>query len=484
MDFRFLLTFTTLEWITRLVMVLVILRRRIDPSVALAWLMIVFFQPFIGLVVYLLVGERRLGRKRRRIYRQVRLSARSEKRAAAQYQYVTRPEVSQEAMPIILQAERYGGFPILGGNRVDLITETDVMIDRLINDIRKAKHHVHLLFYIYGNDGTGKRVADALIEARRRGVACRVIADHQGSRPFFRWSGIAGRLRRHGVDVVRAQPVNLIRRNLGRIDLRNHRKLAVIDGLIGYAGSQNVVDPDYGHRRVGPWHDVMARFEGPVVGDLQTVFVEDWGYETSEELNGDEVFPELTSRGVMAAQVIATGPGSNTVADRGEVLPRLFMSAVNTAQRRIIITTPYLIMDDTTLLSLALAVDRGVRVDIVVPRKADQWLVHTAGQFYYQGLLEAGINLYLHQTGLLHSKTITVDDNFCLVGSTNLDRRSFYLNFELTVAMYGHEITRQMRFMQTGYINESVPLQIEQWRQRPIARKYAQAAAALFSPLL
>lgn len=484
MDFTFLLTFNTLEWLIRLVMLGVILRRRLDPSVSLAWLTIVFFQPFIGLVIYLMVGERRLGRKRRRIYRQVQLKMRTEKRLARQYEFVVRPEVSPEAEPVILQAERYGGLPILGGNRVELLADTDQMVERLIADIDRARSVVHMLFYIFADDQTGRRVCDALVRASERGVTCRVIADHQGSRGLFKRNGIARQLGEKGIRIIPALPIDPIRRRFDRIDLRNHRKLAVIDGLVGYAGSQNIVDPDYGHRRAGPWHDVMGRFEGPIVSQLQTVFVEDWAFETGEELDGELLFPEMSSRGVMAAQVVATGPGSNVFEDKGEILPRVFMSAVNTARRRIVITTPYLILDDATLLGLSLAVDRGVQVDIVVPEKADQWLVHTAGRFYYEGMLESGINIYQHQKGLLHSKTITIDDNICLLGSTNLDRRSFYINFELNVLLYGHEITHQMRFMQTSYIQESRQLDLETWRRRPTLNRYTQAAAALFSPLL
>ena len=474
--------YNTLQWLVRILMVAVVLRHRRDPRASLAWLTVIFFEPFVGAAIYALIGERRLGRRRRRLYRSVMVATRTPERRDAQLRHVVRPELGQTGADVIAQSETYGGMPILGGNSVELVVDTEQMVERLIEDIHRAHHHVHMVFYIVVDDETGRRVFQALVEAAARGVACRVLADHGGSWRFFRRGGLASQMRSRGVDIRPCLPVNPLSCRMARLDLRNHRKLVVIDNEIGYAGSQNLVNPDYGHPRAGPWHDLMGRFRGPVVSQLQTVFLEDWMFETGTLIDESLLEKRMASRGDMAAQVVATGPTDRDEAF--EAIPRVLLAAINSARWRIILTTPYLIPDETTLMALSLAVDRGVQVDVVVPHRVDQVLVQAAARYYYDRLIDMGVNLYLHHEGLLHAKTITVDDSFALLGSTNLDRRSFYLNFELNVLMYGPQITRELRFAQTRYLSESSPIDAHAWRNRPLLVRYGHAGAALFSPLL
>jgi cardiolipin synthase len=312
-------------------------------------------------------------------------------------------------------------------------------------------------------------------------VRCRVLVDDVGSRELLR-SQLARRMRSAGVRLRSALPVQPLRRLFERMDIRNHRKILVIDGRLAFSGSQNIVNADYGNKKVGSWHDLMGVFQGPIVTQLQTVFLEDWAFETGEILDEEEhVLPEVVSMGAMAAQVMATGPSHEE--DR-ETIERVLLAAFNTAQRRIIITTPYLIPNESTVLALSMATDRGVVVDVVAPAKSDKPLVRAAARHYYDQLLEAGVNIHLHGDGLLHAKTITVDDSMALLGSTNLDRRSFNLNFEVNVLMYGREIVSKLRFAQQDYIDTSIVLNAERWAARPMWRRYLQSFAALFSPLL
>ncbi|MEE9212479.1 MAG: cardiolipin synthase [Phycisphaeraceae bacterium] len=467
------------EWITRLVMIAVILRRRFTPATSLAWLTLIFFLPIAGLVIYLLIGGHGLGRRRVRLHRKVITAIRAGRRTDEPQPHVTRPQLDPALEPVIRQAERIGGMPILGGNHVELLAKTAATIDRLVADIDAAEHHVHMVFYIFADDDAGRRVAAALVRAARRGVTCRLLADAAGSRALFGRNGLARNLREHGVETHPTLPVKPLRRRFARIDLRNHRKLAVIDGRIAYAGSQNIVNPDYGHRRAGVWHDMTGRFTGPVVAQLQIVFLEDWLYETDQNLDRPDILPPLEPVGQMPAQAVATGPSHES-----ETLLRVILAAINAAQRKVIITSPYLIPDEPTMLVLSMAADRGVQVQIVVPRRSDHPLVSAAGRAYYAQLLDAGVSLYLHQKGLLHAKTITVDDAFALLGSSNMDIRSFYLNFELNVLMYGPQITQELRFAQTRYISEADELTADQWNRRPAAVRYLNSAAALLSPLL
>jgi cardiolipin synthase len=434
----------------------------------------VFLSPEVGLVLYLLIGSRRLGHQRIRLHRAVIAAMRPASLAGLQ-EHVIAPA----SLPVVLQAEKIGGMPILGGNQVELIADTPAMIDRLITDIDAAHHHVHLLFYIIANDGTARRVAEALTRAAGRGVACRVLADGAGSRPFFRRRGLARRLNAAGVRTEPALSVSPLRRRLARIDLRNHRKLAVIDGTVAYTGSQNIVDADYGRSPAGPWIDLTGRFAGPVVGQLQSVFIEDWAFETGEELGGPDYLPALQPVGEISAQTVPTGPSH-----QAEALPRVLLTAIHAARRKVVITSPYLVPDESTMLALAMAVDRGVEVDLVVPRRNDHPLVAAAARAHYDLLLESGVNVYLYGPGLLHAKTMTVDDSFALLGSSNLDIRSFYLNFELNVLLFGPQITHELRFAQTRYIADAQLLDRDRWQARPRLGRYMDSAAALLSPLL
>ncbi len=474
-----ILTYNLLEWGIRLVMLPVILRRRFEATTALAWLMIIFFLPVLGLVLYGLIGNSGLGRRRVRLHNRVIAALRTPERLADLRARAAQPQVAEEVLPLVNQAERIGGMPVSGGNEMELLGDSEAMIDRLIADIDAAEHHVHMLFYIYEDDETGRRVAEALVRAAKRGVRCRVLADHAGSRTIFFANGLASWMNENGVQTVAALPVRPLRRRLARLDLRNHRKIVVIDGRIGYTGSQNITNADYGHHHVERWIDLTGRFQGPVVSQLQVVFMEDWMFETDEYLEGPDIFPLLPRVGEVTAQAVATGPGHES-----EALPRVLLAAIGMAKRKVIITTPYLVPDEPTMLALALAADRGVEVSMVVPARSDHWLVDAAGRAQFERLLESGVDIYLHRHGTLHAKTMTVDDSFAVLGSSNMDIRSFYLNFEINVLLYGPQVTRELRFAQMGYLNDSDRVTLDAWHRRPVGRRYLDAAAALLSPLL
>ena len=264
------------------------------------------------------------------------------------------------------------------------------MIDRLVQDIDRADHHVHLLFYIFAADEVGGRVAQAMVRARARGVRCRLLADAVGSRGLFRT--LAPELTRQGVEVVPALPVDPVRRLFARLDLRNHRKLAVIDGRVAYTGSQNVVRPDYGKKGVGQWRDLMVRVVGPSVGQLQSVFLEDWEFETGQSLDDPEYLPPLEAHGAVALQVVPSGPNHPT-----RILRDLAVEALHAARRHAAIITPYFVPDEALLVALRLAVVRGVRVDLIVPARSDQLLVGLAGQYFLGEVLQQGVHVHLYQ---------------------------------------------------------------------------------------
>ncbi len=473
------LTFSIVEWVIRLAMIPVILRRRMSPAPALAWLLVIFALPVVGLVMYWLIGVQYLGIKRVQSHRRVIEDSSASRRADAVAAHTQRPAFEGPQRNLIRQAEQVTGNPIVGDSSVDLLGAPAVFLDRLIDDIHAAEHHVHLLYYIFWDDASGRRVIDALIAAAQRGVPCRVLVDAAGSRQLLK-----GRAPRemigHGVAFHAMLPVTPWRRRLARIDLRNHRKLAVIDGRTAYAGSHNLVNPDYNRADYeGDWIDLSGRFTGPVVAQFQAVFLDDWTFTTHERLESDDLFPLLDPTGAMTMQVVPTGPNHEADSFR-----RVVLTALNAAEERIIMTTPYLVPDEPTILALMMAADRGVAVDILTPAKGDHPLVNAAAASNYETLMDAGVTIHRFHGGLLHAKTATVDDAFAFLGSANLDIRSFDLNFEINTLMYGRQITERLRHVQLDFLAMSDPLDAERWRRRPALRRYVENAAALLSPLL
>ena len=470
-------TLTIGEWLIRLTMLPVIVLRKEKPATCLAWLTIVFFEPWIGLAMYLLVGETRLGRRRlaRRSHRRPQLDA--SEYPQVDPRHIVNPNHSEDCRVLVHLAGRAGGLPVVDRNSISLLTDTDAVIDRLIADIDAARQHVHLLFYIFKDDTVGRRVAAALGRAVQRGVMCRVLADGVGSRQLFR--RLAPELRQQGVRIFPALPVNLWRIPFSRLDLRNHRKLAVIDGSVAFTGSQNIVEASYGHKRAGMWHDIMARVTGPVVRQLQGIFLEDWFYETGELLDDAALFPTNPADGSIAIQVVPTGPDQPT-----ELIQDVIVKAIFLARHRVVITSPYFIPNDAMLLALRLAALRGVQVDVVIPRRGDHPLVQAAGAFYCDYLMRNGVNVYLFRDGMLHAKTLTVDNELAMFGSANYDIRSFDLNFELNLFVHAAQAVEELRRLQQVYLDESLRATADDLSTNTVLGRLKVNLAKLCSPLL
>ena len=284
---------------------------------------------------------------------------------------------------------------------------------------------------------------------------------------------------RGGVDIRPTLPVSFFRRRLSRMDVRNHRKIVVIDGRIGHTGSKNLIDAEGAHVRCGPWGDIMARMVGPVVLQLQLVFLEDWRYVTGLTIDEPELFPAPAVAGDVLALVVPSGPTYAT-----DAILHAIVAAIHEANERVVISTPYFIPDQPTLLALQIAAARGVRVELIVPLKADHLVVQTATRAFVTDLLDSGGNVYFHTRGLLHSKTLTVDQDFAMIGSANFDVRSFYLNFETNLLLYGSAGVSAVISAQDRYRRESEEVDRAAWAARSNAAFALEHAAKLFSPLL
>jgi cardiolipin synthase len=474
MEIDWTLTHVIAEWLIRLVMLVWVPQRR-SPSAARTWLLCIFFFPYVGLVLYWLIGRPYM--PRRRIAAQARVShlIRTVGREHLQKAGLTRPDVKQQFTEAVTLAQNLGDFGILGGNSIELLADYASTIDRLVTDIEACQHHAHLLYYIFADDDTGRRVGDALARAVKRGVQCRVLMDFLGSKKSRRT--LAPRLREAGIDVHFMLPVSLLRRGTARYDLRNHRKIVVLDGRIGYVGSQNLVNADF--KEGLTYEELVARITGPAVLQLQVVFLADHFFETDKLVRDEIFFPPQEQPGTSPVQVLPSGPGyphANTL--------KVMVALIHGARERVVITTPYFIPDSPLMQALETAVLRGVDVHLIVSHQIDQILVGLAQRSYYEDLLECGVKIHEYYQHFLHAKHMSVDDQIALVGSSNMDIRSFRLNSEVSVLIYDAQVAGQLRALQERYFANADLLTLEKWQQRPPVKKSAQNMARLVDSLL
>jgi cardiolipin synthase A/B len=467
------LLFTASEWLIRLVMLFYVPQRR-TPAAARTWLLLIFILPWIGLLLYMLFGRPFL--PRRRLERLKKMSALIESIDREFFHpHALHPELPERYAQAVALAENLGNFPICGGNQIELLTDYDGAVACLIADIDAAEHHVHLLYYLIAPDRTGLKVAEALSRAVKRGVSCRVLMDSLGSKKARR--RLIPWLREAGVEVIEMLRFSFFRRTSARVDLRNHRKLAVIDGRIGYVGSQNLVDAAFLAGLI--YEELVARVTGPVVLQLQTVFVTDRFQETDEPLRRPEFFPPPQRLGQSPVQTLPSGPGYPL-----ENNQRLLVALMYAARKRIVVTTPYFIPDEPFQQAMQTAVLAGVEVHLVVSRQLDQLLVGLAQRSYYEDLLESGIKIHVYHQRFLHAKHVTIDDSVALIGSSNMDIRSFALNAEISLLVYDPQVVAELRTIQERYFAASDLLTLEEWHRRSVLLKTVQNVARLVDSLL
>lgn len=473
-----------LDLIVRVGIALRVVMRRLNLSTTLAWLLLLLFVPFAGVVLYALIGENRLGRQRAALAERITTAVR--RRAQSIWTGDGPRWIADEAetKQLIRLLTTMGGLPPLRGNRIDLLSDTPDFLARLAADIDAAKQHCHLLFYIWSPLGRTSEVGQALIRAARRGVACRVLVDAVGSRPFLR-SDLCREMRRAGVMVCAALPVNPLRMLLARVDLRNHRKIVVIDHAIGYTGSHNLAESNFAERRrpsAGAWVDASIRIQGPAASALQAVFLGDWLLDSPEPHEDVERLADVSTpmhEGGCVVQAIPSGPDHECGA-----IQLAMQGLIYAADRELIMTTPYFVPDDAMRSALCIAARRGVRVTIVVPARPDARLVAAASRAFFQELLDAGVRIRRYRKGLLHAKTITIDGELGVITSVNLDMRSFFLNFESTVVVYDRRFAEDLRRLQHEYIHAAPEVSAGEWAHRPIAHRFIDNLAQLAAPLL
>ena len=454
-----------LEWVIRIGMTLVVPFRR-SPGATRSWLLLVYFLPVPGALFYAAIGRPRFPKWRAERFGN--LSGFYD-RLRDTLAPVTCSDGFEESAALV---QRVGGMPKVAGNGVELIDDYDWVVECLIRDIDGAQFHVRILVYLFANDATGTRVIEALGRAKARGVECHVLIDPVGS---YKWlKGTRRDLQAQGIEIREALPFRLLRGRTRR-DMRNHRKLFLIDGVVGYAGSQNIVDKDF---RPGVTnHELVARVTGPVVAEMTGSFVADWYLETEAMLDEDVALPP--PGGDVTAQLLPSGADY-----RHEGFQTFLVWKIHRAERYILITTPYLIPDEDLLNAMRTAVLRGVVVDLVVSAIADQKLVNMAQRSYYQELMDGGVRIHRFRNFLLHAKNVSIDGSVAVIGSSNVDIRSFQLNEEISLVLYGRDAVAPLEAIQRGYLNASDPVEAARWKRRSGLHKVGENIARLVSPLL
>ena len=458
----------------------ILLRDDYSPQARLAWFVVLAALPYVGGVIYFLFGEIDPGNSANRRHKEVFAQI----RAQAPHLMGTPDTTERLIDPLYRSAFRYAGsingFHPVAGNSATLMADAAATNAHLVADIDAAQSHVHALYYIWLEDGTGTAVAHALIRAARRGVTCRAMADGLGSRALIR-SPLWQEMKDAGVQMAVALPLDHPVRTLltSRIDLRNHRKITVIDSKITYCGSRNSADPEFRVKaRYAPWVDIMLRLEGPIVAQNELLFLSDWMQATGASLDeftlagsgGQDGFP---------AQVMGDGP-----TERRGATPQLFSALIASAQRTLTLSTPYFVPDATVLDALCSAAHRGVEVALIFPKVNDSWIVAAASRSYYRRLLSAGCRIFEFKGGLLHAKTLTLDGKVTLVGSSNLDLRSFDLNFENNILLQDEAVTGEVQDRQRDYIAGSDPMTLDVVTAWPPHRRIWNNVIATIGPVL
>ena len=476
--------FVLLVDVTIRVTALFIVPRNRRPTSGMAWLLAIFLAPIPGLILFLIIGSKRLPRKREEKQEAInqlvsQLAERDDRGLVSEIR-----DMQRGVQDAVRLGRSLGAQPMLRGNVAELTIDYEKSFDDIAEAIRNAKNYVHVQFYIFVHDETTDHVFEAMREARERGVVVRVLLDHISAVRNPGRRRTAKTLNEIGAEWSYMLPVRPWRGEYQRPDLRNHRKLVVVDGNVAFTGSQNLVDASYnkrGNLRRGlRWRDLMVRVEGPIVLGLEAVFQGDWYLETGEYLKElDPSQAPVEFPGDLDCQIVPSGPGYGT-----ENNLQVFVSMLYAAERRISITSPYFVPEGSIMNALRAATARGVEVDLFVSESGDQAVVYHAQRSYYEELLNAKVRIWMYRPPyILHSKHFTIDDSIAVVGSSNMDPRSFGLNMEISMVVHGESFVRDLDEVTEFYRENSRELTMEEWSRQPLRSNLLDGLARLSSAL-
>ncbi|MET2011070.1 cardiolipin synthase [Microbacterium chocolatum] len=463
---------------------LIVIPRGRKPTAAMAWLLAILLFPLVGILLFLLIGSFRLPARRRN--EQARIDAMIRDAAPAVSASMT-ASFPRWFARIVEQNTALTSLPPTGGNSASLLADYRGSIDAMAAEIDAATRFVHVEFFIVGWDETTRGFFAAMERAVARGVRVRLLADHVATRRVAGTKEMLAELDRIGVQWAWMLPVRPLRGQFQRPDLRNHRKIVVVDGRVAFLGSQNLIDRSYDSpkniARGLQWQELVTRLTGPAVAAANTVFLADWLIETGEDVRSDHVPAAevdcTDGPDALVCQVVPSGPAYTT-----ENNLRLFLGLIHGATERVIITSPYFVPDEAMVYAITSASLRGLDVQLFVSEIGDQGLVYHAQRSYYGILLEAGVRIFLYPAPfILHAKHLSVDDDVAVIGSSNMDIRSLSLNMEVSLLVRGRGFVDEMRRVEQDYRDAGRELTAEQWRREPRHATFLDGLARLTSAL-
>lgn len=479
-DTTFLLV---ISWLIPVVMLFIVPRNR-KPSSANAWLLLCVLIPYAGLLVFLVLGSPKLSARRRaqqhtanELIREVvnRNKGKPEGSLFA-------PNLEPRYEPIAQLAANLGELPALAGNNVHLLPNYHEAIQCIADDIDQAQSFVHIEYFALSRDEETEVVFAAMERAQKRGVKVRVLFDQIGSRKYPNFKKMLAWFQEVNIEYHPMLPFSVKRGHYNRLDLRNHRKIVVIDGHTGFMGSQNMIKRNYFRKDAIYYDELVAELSGPVVAELHAIFLTDWYSESGVLLNAhknSELQFTPQKQGEMFCQVIPSGSGFDNYNNL-----KVFISLFYAARTRLVVTNPYFVPDEGLLMAITSAALRGVEVILINSEASDQFLVSNAQRSYYEELLKAGVRIYWYTAPtLLHSKHVTIDDDIAVIGSSNMDMRSFQLNMEATLLCYGPQVVRDLRLVEEMYLNKSKPVTLQTWMKRPLRAILAENISRLTAAL-
>jgi len=458
--------------------ILRVMLTRHPPGSSFAWILITVLVPYIGFLLYLLLGEKSLGRwHSRNIRREMR-------RRRQQFRHIPLGEnfAPEQHRGISRLASRLGKYPLTQDSSLHLMTDPSEIMTRIIADIDSAKELILMEFYIWDLGGRADDVSAALIRAAKRGVKCYVLVDDIGSAQFLK-SDWSKQFEEAGILLQRALEVSFFSALFARADIRLHRKIIVIDHEVGYSGSMNVADPLFFKRdeNVGQWVDAMVRAKGEIVKSLHHLFSFDWN--VNNDKNPIPPFkyqtPPFDSTEQASVMMVPSGPGTSSDANM-----RIMLEAIYQAKKSVHIVTPYFVPSEALVLALQNAAVRGVDVQLIIPEKSDSKLVTYASHRYFDDLLQAGVRIFFFQNGVLHTKSLLVDNELSLFGTVNMDMRSMHINYELMLLVLDRDFCAKIDKMHDDYRMQSRPISLIRWYHRPLIERMKEGASYLLSPLL
>jgi cardiolipin synthase A/B len=450
-----------------------------NPEKTVAWLIVLTVLPVIGFILYLVLGRNARKRKlfphkyiwERKLRGVVREQSRDLKEDGALDAVVAQ---KQRLVRLLM---RNSLAPLTSNNRVKVLTNGDMKFHDLLEAMREARHHIHLEYYIFKDDEIGRDTCNLLLDKAREGVEVRVIIDGLGSRAIQ--GNFLAKLREGGVEVEVFFPVRFPFLS-SKLNYRNHRKIVVVDGKVGFLGGMNIGD-EYLSRdpKLGFWRDTHLKLEGSCVQLLQTIFLNDWNFLRGQEITSSEYFPKAGDVGEQWTQIVASGPDTDW-----EGIRQVFFTALSTAERKVYIETPYFVPDESIIMALKTAALSGLDVRLIVQGIPEYKLTYWASRSYFDELLRAGVKIYKYHKGILHAKVLLVDDVFGSVGSANFDIRSFQLNFEISAVLYNREFVERLEADFWQDLQHSVQVNSETYKRRPLTDRLKESGARLLSPLL